>query len=304
MSPEPTTEFCEAYNKEESKMVDLDEMVRILDGLDDLPTLPTIYVEISKQIRDPKVSVSEVARVIEMDQAITSKILRLVNSSFFGFSRQVTSIRQAVVLLGFSTVQNTVLSVSVFESFTTNNVKGFNLKEFWKHSIGCGVLCTTLDKKMNVGYQDETFVAGLLHDIGKIILDRHFKKEFEEALTYAKTNGVSPYEGERVVIGSSHDEIGEYLAEQWKLPYALVEAVALHHHPGNIRSNPKLVSLVHLSDCLAHRLGCGYSDNYVLPEFDPYALEELDLNEEMIPELIEEMKQVFDNNHELFKLID
>ena len=285
-------------------MVDLDEMVSILDDLEDLPTLPTIYVEISKLIRDPKVSVAEVARTIEMDQAITSKILRLVNSSFFGFSRQVTSIRQAVVLLGFSTVQNTVLSVSVFESFSSNNIKGFNLKEFWKHSIGCGVLCTTLDKKMNAGYQDETFVAGLLHDIGKIILDRHFEGEFEEAISYSKTNGVSLYEGERAVIGSSHDEVGEYLAEKWKLPYTLVEAIALHHQPGNIRSNPKLVSLVHLSDCLAHRLGYGYSTDYVLPEFDPQALEEIGIAEETVPDLLEEMKQVLDDNHELFRLID
>ena len=284
-------------------MVDLDEMIQILDGLEDLPTLPTIYVEVSKLIKDPKVSVSEVARVIEMDQGITSKILRLVNSSFFGFSRQVTSIRQAVVLLGFTTVQNTVLSVSVFESFSTNNVEGFNLKEFWKHSIGCGALCTTLDKKLNVGYEDETFVAGLLHDIGKIILDRHFEKEFEEALAYSKANRVTLNEGERAVIGSCHDEIGEYLIEKWRLPYALVEAVALHHQPGNIRSNPRLVALVHLSDCLAHRLGYGYSVNYVLPEFDPHALEELGLNEEMLPDLIEAMKTVFDDNDELFKLI-
>lgn len=284
-------------------MIDLDDMVKTLDGLDDLPTLPTIYVQITELIKDSNVSVAEVAHVIEMDQALTSKILRLVNSSFFGFSRQVTSIRQAVVLLGFSTVQSTVLSVSVFDSFSTKNHQIFNLEEFWKHSIGCGILCTTLEKRLKTGYHDETFVSGLLHDIGKIILDRYFMKEFEETLEYCKKNQVPFYEAEQMIIGCSHDEIGEYLAEKWKLPYALVEAIALHHKPSNIRSEPKLVSLVHISDCLAHRVGCGFSDNRNLPEFQSFALEELGLREEKIPDLIEEMKQVIENNAELFSLV-
>lgn len=283
-------------------MIDLDDMVKTLDGLDDLPTLPTIYVQITELIKDSNVSVAEVAHVIEMDQALTSKILRLVNSSFFGFSRQVTSIRQAVVLLGFSTVQSTVLSVSVFDSFSTKGQQ-FNLEEFWKHSIGCGILCTTLEKRLKTGYQDETFVSGLLHDIGKIILDRYFVKEFEETLNYCKQNQVPFYEAEQTIIGCSHDEIGEYLAEKWKLPYALVEAIALHHKPSNIRSEPKLVSLVHVSDCLAHRVGCGFSANRNLPEFQSFALEELGLSQESIPELIEEMKQVIENNAELFSLV-
>lgn len=285
-------------------MVDIDEMVKVLDGLEDLPTLPTIYTQISELVRDPKVSVADVAKVIEMDQAITSKILRLVNSSFFGFSRQVTSIRQAVVLLGFTTVQNTVLSVSVFDAVATNNVQGFNLKEFWRHSIGCGVICTSLDRLLKTGHHDETFVAGLLHDIGKLILDRYFEKEYAQAVDYTLKNGTTFYDGERLIIGSTHDEIGEYLAERWKLPYTLVEAIALHHQPSNLRSDPKLVALVHTSDVFAHRLGYGYSVNYSVPELEAFALDELGLQEENLSNLEENLAKILEDNNELFALVE
>ncbi len=285
-------------------MVDIDDMVRVLDGLDDLPTLPTIYTQVSELVRDPKVSVADVAKVIEMDQAITSKILRLVNSSFFGFSRQVTSIRQAVVLLGFTTVQNTVLSVSVFDSLSPNQVNGFDLKEFWRHSIGCGIICTSMDRILKTSHNDETFVAGLLHDIGKLILDRYFESEFSQAIDYANKNGVTLYDSERLMIGSTHDEIGEYLAERWKLPYTLVEAIALHHQPSNLRSDPKLVSLVHVADYFTHRLGCGFSSNYGLPEIHPFALDELGLDEVSLASLEEKLVKVLEDNSELFSLVE
>lgn len=285
-------------------MVDIDEMVRVLDGLDDLPTLPTIYTQVSELVRDPKVSVADVAKVIEMDQAITSKILRLVNSSFFGFSRQVTSIRQAVVLLGFTTVQNTVLSVSVFDSISPTKVNGFDLKEYWRHSIGCGIVCTSLDRILKTGHKEETFVAGLLHDIGKLILDRYFASEFGQAVEYANTNGVTFYESERLLIGCTHDEIGEYLAEKWKLPYSLVEAIALHHQPSNLRSEPKLVSLVHIADYFTHRLGFGFSTNYGLPEAEPFALDELGLDGESLANLEEKLEKVLEDNSELFSLVN
>ena len=119
-----------------------------------------------------------------------------------------------------------------------------------------------------------------------------------------QNNRVSFLEGERFVFGCSHDEVGEYIVEAWKLPHSLVEVVALHHQPENTRDNPKLVSLVHLSDCLAHGLGCGYSGDYLFPEFDPAALEEFDIQETRIPGMLEEMEQVMDDNRALFSIIE
>ena len=285
-------------------MIGVDEMLNVLDGVNDLPTLPTIYAQVSQIMQDPKSSVADVARVIEKDQAITSKILRVVNSSFFGFSRQIATIRQAVVLLGYNTIRNTVLSVSVFQSFASAGHGEFDMKEFWKHAIATGVLATYLDKALHTGFQEETFVAGLLHDIGKIILNRYFKEKFEEALTYARTNQETFYDSERAVIGFSHDEVGEYLADRWQLPYSLVEAVALHHQPANIRSNPKLVALTHLANIFAHRLRYGFSGDYRDPEIDTFALEELGIQKEAIPELQQLGKEILEESQALFGLIE
>ncbi len=285
-------------------MIGVDEMLRVLDNVTDLPTLPTVYAQISHLIRDPKTSVADVAKVIEKDQAITSKILRLVNSSFFGFTRQISTIRQAVVLLGFNTIRNTVLSVSVFESFSNVTRGEFDLREFWKHALATGVIATYLDKRIRTGFQEETFVAGLLHDMGKIILNRYFQQEFEEALFYARSNQETFYESERAVIGFSHDEVGEYLADKWQLPYSLGEAIALHHQPGNIRSNPTLVSLIHLANSVAHKLNFGFSGSFKSPAISNFAMEELNLKPEQITELEEESGKILEENTELFSLVE
>jgi len=285
-------------------MVGVDEMLNVLDRVEDLPTLPTIYAQVSQIMEDPKTSVADVARVIEKDQAITTKILRVVNSSFFGFSRQISTIRQAVVLLGYNTIRNTVLSVSVFQSFVTVPGGEFDMRQFWKHAIATGVLATYLDKTLNTGFQEETFVAGLLHDIGKIILNRYFQDKFEEALQYAKSNQETFYDSERAVIGFSHDEVGEYLADRWQLPYSLVEAVALHHQPGNIRSNPKLVALTHLANVFAHKLHFGFSGDYRDPEISPFALEELGLQQEALPEMLKLGHEILEESGALFGLIE
>ncbi len=285
-------------------MISVDEMLDVLDEINDLPTLPTIYSQVSKLMQDPKTSTADIVRVIEKDQAITSKILRVVNSSFFGFSRQISTIRQAIVLLGFNTIRNTVLSVSVFQSFAAYAGGDFDLREFWKHSISTGVLATYLDKTLNTGFPEDTFVAGLVHDIGKIILNRYFRKEFEAALRHAKENRETFFEAEQAVVGFSHAEVGEYLADKWQLPFSLVEAVALHHQPANIRSNPKLVSLVHVANIFAHKLRHGFSGDFGEPKLDPFALEELGIKEKQVPELMEHAGSILEESSALFQLVE
>ncbi len=285
-------------------MAAVDEIIKVLDQVEDLPTLPSVYMRISTLIKNPKTSVSDVSRVIETDPAFTTKILRLVNSSFFGFNRQVVSIHQAVVLLGFNTIRNSILSVSVFDLFSGGSNKEFDLRQFWKHAITCGVLSTLLDNKLRSGYNNETFVAGLLHDIGKIILSRYFASDFLKALQFAQQQQVSFYEGERSTLGFSHDEIGEYMAEKWQLPFSLVETVALHHQPGNLRSNPKLVCLVHLADVLAYQLRFGSTLQLKDPTIDAFVLGELDIKENSLPDFLQEMQQVLEQSQGLFSMIN
>ena len=284
-------------------MLDMNRAIRILDNVSDLPTLPTVYTRVSKLVEDPQTRVEQIARVIESDQAISAKVLKLVNSSFFGFSRKITTVNQGIILLGFNTVRNTVLSVSIFNSFRMNGNSMLNLSEFWRHSIGCGLISSLLEVRLNVDLREEAFTAGILHDIGKLVLDRYFPNEFASALKYAQANQCQLREAEKEIIGLSHDEVGEYLAERWRLPYKLVEATALHHLPGNFRSNPKLVSIVHIADIFAQEMEIGQNGSYQIPEIDPFALEELGVDEDMINGWYMQIDKEVAESQSLFEII-
>lgn len=284
-------------------MYEVDEMISLLDKIEEIPSLPTIYTKVTTLISNPNSTVNEIARVIEMDQALTSKILRIVNSSFFGFNRKIVSINQAIVLMGFNTIRNTVLSATVFKSFEDLAKNNFDLRRFWRHSIACGIISSILDNKLGTGYKDETFVAGLLHDIGKTILNQYFEKEFGETIAYSKDNNISFYDSERKIIGFSHDEVGEYIAEKWKLPFSLVETIALHHQPENIRSNPKLVSLIHMADVFANRLNFNFLNDPKQIAINPFAFDELELDKNSIPELIKEISRILSKSMNLFSLL-
>lgn len=285
-------------------MIDSDEMVSILDQTEDLPTLPTVYKRISNLISNPKSSVSDVSKVIEVDQALTGKILKMVNSSFFGFSRKISSIHQAVVLMGFNTIQNTVLSVSVFDGFSGKINGNFSLKQFWKHSIACGIISSILEQNLKSGFRDEVFVAGLLHDMGKIILNRYFEEDFNMILDFAQKNHEAFYDCEKAIVGFSHDEVGEYLADKWQLPFILVEAIALHHQPNNIRSNPKLVSIIHLADTITYPMNYGFLNKFKKNSINPFIMEELNLNRSRLVELVNEVRKTFKEEQELFSILD
>jgi putative nucleotidyltransferase with HDIG domain len=284
-------------------MIDSDEMVSVLDKTEDLPTLPTVYKKVSDLINDPKSSVTDVSKVIEVDQSLTGKILKLVNSSFFGFSRKISSIHQAVVLMGFNTIKNTVLSVSVFDGFGEQTNGTFDLKQFWKHAIACGSIASILEKNLKTGFSDEVFVAGLLHDMGKIILNRHFEEEFNLTVEYAQKNHQAFYDCERAIVGFSHDEVGEYLADKWQLPFILVEAISLHHQPDNIRSNPKLVSLIHLADTLTYPMNYGFLNQFKKNNFNPFIMDELNLNKSLLFELVNEVKKTIKEEEDLFSIL-
>ncbi len=284
-------------------MVDMKNVVRKLEGVSDLPTLPTVYSKVASLVSDSRTTAAQVARVIESDQAITSKILRLVNSSFFGFSRRISSIHQAVILLGFNTIRNTVLSVSVFKMFGSEQPSNFDLKNFWKHSIATGLLTKSLGTYLDTGMDEEAFAAGILHDIGKVVLNKYFQDEFKEALEKARSEQLPIFDAERLVNGVSHTEIGEYITDHWNLPYGLVEAVALHHTPSVLRSNPKLVSLVHVGNIFSREMQIGFNGDFRVPEIDPFVYEELEVTEDDLNGFYMRMKEDIENNQEIFNIL-
>lgn len=281
-----------------------EDFIRTLDQINELPTLPNIYVRLNKLLRSTNSNIVQVSRIIETDQAISTKLLRLVNSSFFGFSRKITQIQRAVVLLGFNAVRNAVLSISVFQSFKGNSPTGFDRRDFWKHSIITGISAKLIAQELHLECEEDAFSAGIIHDLGKLVLDQFFPVEFSRVLAWCAKEKCSIRDGEHQVLGTDHAEIGEYLTERWNLPYLLVEATALHHTPSVLRSNPQIVSLVHIANTMAHFFESGGTTTPQQQDFHQAALEELEIDLNQVHELMRLVAKRINASDEILHLLN
>ena len=234
-----------------------------------LPTLPTVVTEIISLVDNPRSSADDLARVISTDQALTAKMLKIANSALYGFPRRISTVALAVVVLGFETIKNLCLGVSVLEKFAWEGEDGlFDRQKFWEHAVGCGVAGRILAKKVKYRLAGEVFVAGILHDIGKLILSQYFGDEFAAALVLAQEENLYISEAEERVLGVTHAEVGGWLAERWNLPRQLVEVIAFHHDPTAARKKAELTALIHMANALCRNEGIGNSGDEQGPSLD------------------------------------
>lgn len=238
-----------------------------------LPTLPTVVTQLIAMVGDPASSARQIAQLVSADQALTAKILKVANSSFYGFAREIATVQLAIVVLGIEMVKNIGLSVTVLKRFASGREhRLFDRQQFWEHAIGCGVAVRMLARKYgDRRAADEAFVAGVLHDIGKLILVEYFYDDFSEALELAESQGIAIADAEAQVIGVTHAEIGGWLAEKWNLPKHLVNAIAHHHRPFEQDAVEDLTVLVHLGDALIRHLRIGNSGDRQLASLDARA---------------------------------
>lgn len=279
------------------------ERRRLLDGSRDLPTLPTVVTKVNQMARDPRVSAAEVARVISEDQALTAKVLKLVNSPFYGFPQRVTNITRAIVILGFNRVRNLALTASVLSSFQTGH-GGFSIAAFWAHSIATAIAADSLAKILRLPAEEEdAFTAGLLHDIGKLVHIQLFKDEFAMVLQTVGADDCLIMEAERRVMGVSHAETGGWLAERWSFPPSISAAIRLHHQPEQAREHRRLVMVVHLSDILARAIGLGSGGDMRLPVVSEDAWRELGVQRGVLDKCFDEMSSGVEKSVEFLEMV-
>ncbi|MBN8519856.1 MAG: HDOD domain-containing protein [Candidatus Accumulibacter sp.] len=214
----------------------------------EVPTLPTIVLQTLKVMQNPNIDARAVERVMVNDPAISAKILRVANSAFFGFSRRVATIADAVRLLGFINVQGMLISVGAFDAFRT---KQLNLVDFWKHSIATATAARFLASRVRC-VADEAFMAGLLHDIGKLIFAVQAESVYRQVLELGRGSAMSSLEAERTLFEFTHPEVGEMVAERWDLPAKYIAAIAHHHDPAAAGDERVFCSLIGLADQAAH----------------------------------------------------
>jgi HD-like signal output (HDOD) protein/ActR/RegA family two-component response regulator len=231
-----------------------DSIRRTVGALRDLPSLPRTYEALTQGLADPDTSLQKLARIVEQDVGVSAKILQLVNSAFFGIAHSVTNIEHAVVYLGINTIRSLVLSLEIFRVFAPEApVPGFDLESLHAHARLTAHIAARLPVPKHLS--EITVAAGMLHDVGKLVLAWKFPDRFKRLLAQAAEEHLPLYRVEEREHGFSHAEIGGYLLGLWGLPYILVEAVALHHGPNRVPHEYfDAVSAVHVGNLLAHEL--------------------------------------------------
>jgi len=265
---------------------DIFERIRTIE---DLPTLPSVATEVLSLAQSPEVSIRQLSETIHQDPPLATKVLKMANSVFYRRSPQpVDTLHNAIILMGLTQIINITTSISIMSSLPRDSSEEESIrKHYWNHSVATGLIARILDRKLGMRSKGREFVGGLLHDIGKIILDAYFHEDFMEAHTLSIAQHRSIHQIEKEVCGTTHMDIGFYLAQKWNLPPYLSDIILWHHTPSKA-SFPDITSLISIANQLAKakELSCGGdSMSFILSDEDSwnilkergYPVDDLDL---------------------------
>jgi putative nucleotidyltransferase with HDIG domain len=244
---------------------------RQVKRIKNLPTVPGVVAKMSRMVENPETSAAEVGRLITQDQVLSAKVLRMANSAFFGMSRKISSIAQALMILGFDVVKGLVLTSSVFDMIQKS------MAGLWEHSIGCAAAAGAVATVLGRDDAEEILVAGLLHDLGKVVLALNMPEDMRLIREKVETDGLFFYEAETAVLDFHHGEIGQWLAEHWNLPESLAEPMRLHHSPERAVLFPEGTAIVHIADVIVRGRGFGYAGDPLVPPISQAAWDLLGL---------------------------
>ncbi|MCC6730089.1 MAG: HDOD domain-containing protein [Chthonomonadales bacterium] len=287
--------------------IDREVFVQTLEKkLADLPPLPAVVTRIMQTVNDPNTSAEDLNRLISLDQGLSSRILRIVNSAYYGFPKRISTITHAVVILGFNTVRNLVLGVSAFGMLSGKSAAGgLNRRVFWEHSVSVAVAASVLARRKRPRGRaavEEAFLGGLLHDIGKLFLDCYFPVQYAVTLAYAAHQSAAPLEAERKVLAFDHPSVGRRIADHWNFPPALVAAINSHHAPVPGADHFETAAFIHAADWVAWQFGTPSAEKCGEVELVPAVREWLALEDEELASVLGELAQQIDGAREMLRL--
>ncbi len=254
----------------------LDDIVR---NLKDLPSLPVVVMELLNSVDQEDVDISVLAKKVSHDAALTAKTLRLANSSIFGLQIKVTTIQQAITYLGFQTTRNLITAAAVTGCFAAGRCAGFDHKAFWRHSIGVAVCAKVMARHLRFN-QDYAFTAGLLHDIGRLVLVAAYPDLYSQVMAERRTRDCTIVEAEQAVLGVDHVVAGDALSEHWNFSSTIRLAISGHHAPETPGAG-FLATIVHVADAIVHALDLGQDDDDLVPPVSAVAWSALGFNEDV-----------------------
>jgi putative nucleotidyltransferase with HDIG domain len=276
----------------------------IINKVTDLPALPEAVIQLNYMLKDSSSSIDYVAGVIEKDAALSAKILRLANSSYYGLSSRVDSVSNAIIVIGFNMVCNVITAEGVSALFKDPQKNtGIDLTGLWLHTLGCAVSSKAIMLTKKGPEAEKAFVCGILHDIGKVVIAKTIPEEQKKISNLLLSK---PYKtlitAESEVLGFTHAEIGYAAAKKWLFPDYILEVIRYHHKPSSAKIAPDIISAVHIGNAIAKSLAFGKSTEPYVTSIDPFAWKQLDIKDIDLPSLVNEIQDEFDLAMEFWML--
>jgi HD-like signal output (HDOD) protein len=247
----------------------------------DLPTLPRVLNQVTRMVQDETTSPEDIARVISKDQVLSAKVLKMVNSPIYGFPRRINTVQHALVLLGLNVIKGLIISTSVFD------IMSRSMEGLWEHSMGCALACANVAREAGFKDPEEYSIAGLLHDIGKVVVSVQLPEIKTSIQHRVKTEDASYIQAEKEELGFGHDRVNGWLADHWNLPLNIREGMAYHHRPDSARFYKETAHVVHIGDFVTKVMEIGDSGDDRVPKLNAGSLEALGLKLISLEKVIE-----------------
>jgi putative nucleotidyltransferase with HDIG domain len=276
-------------------MLDIERVRGKVERTNAIPTIPLVIKKIVKAVENPATSPAAVSKLVASDPALTAKMLKVINAAMYGFVARISSVNQAVVLLGMNVVRALLLGISMFEMMEQTTVG------LWKHSLGCAIVAKLLAQKKGIFDPEEASVAGLLHDIGKVVLSVQFPKEYQMAVATARDRSMPLPDAETEIFNMTHAAAGAYFASTWRLPEFVVESIRNHHLPSATKAAPLHTATVHMADILVKAYNVGFSGDTFVSAVHGYAWEVFDFSEAQMKEIFAEIGDTTAQVDDFFK---
>ena len=267
-------------NEQKTKATNLTPK-ELVTGSIRLVSLPEVCIRINEMLDDPSVTAVELGNVISQDTSLTARLLKIVNSSYYGFQAKIETVSRAVTVVGLRELRGLVIAASAVETFSNVSDEVLNKVRFWRHSLYCGVIARLLAEQCHVLHSERLFVAGLLHDIGKLIIAQRFPTETRMIALEADSAQRSAFEVEQDFLGFNHAEVGGELMHAWSMPETLFESVAYHHNPKHAKTGIMETCLVHIANIFTDEAEQGLDMRTEIPlqKVEPFAWEITGLDE-------------------------
>jgi putative nucleotidyltransferase with HDIG domain len=254
-----------------------DTLNRLINQTETVYSLPLIYERLTSVINHPRSSIADISRIISEDQGLTVRLLKLANSPMFGYFSKIDSIGMAATIIGTQQLQALALAISVMEVFTGIPEELICMKSFWRHSIACGIVARALATYRREANVERAFAAGILHDVGRVIMCSATPEIVNETLVASRNEQSLIFNAEEARFGFTHAAVGGGLLTKWRIPMSIAESVACHHAPSTAEKFPLEAAQIHLADIICNALALGFSGKCFVPPLEPAAWKRLDI---------------------------